>query len=264
MLYIGTSGYSYTGWIGCFYPEGMRKWEFLAYYQRHFNAVEINYSYYSMPSRKTMLGLVRQTRTDFKFCVKAHRSITQARSQETQLYTDFLAGIEPLIQHQRLLCVLLQFPPSFNLQREHVNQLAFIRQQWPNLPLAVEFRHRSWTEDERTFSFLREKKIAYCCVDEPPLPKLLPPLAVVTADFAYVRFHGRNAAAWSGQSSGSRYDYQYSRQELEEWAGKIRQMQTEAENICVFFNNTDWGYAVQNARQLAEILGHPICFENET
>jgi uncharacterized protein YecE (DUF72 family) len=256
MLYIGTSGYSYDDWVGPFYPEETAKRDFFAYYLRFFNCVEINFTHYALPSSRTIKAIAGKTPETFRFSVKSHQDMTLGRSQDPDLYGNYRAGIEPLIAQGKLACVLLQFPNRFDLSREHVNHLAFIRDQWPDLPLAVEFRHRSWVDDERTFDFLRDQRLAYCCVDEPRMAGLVPPVTAVTADFAYVRFHGRNAKHWYGsEEAWMRYNYLYSAEELQEWVPPVGDLQGQVEDVLVFFNNHYSGSAVQNALEFAELLG---------
>ncbi len=110
-------------------------------------------------------------------------------------------------------------------------------------------------DDERTFSFLRDKQMAYCCVDEPRMQDLVPPVTAVTAPLAYVRFHGRNAAKWYGsEQSWERYNYLYNEAELREWVAPVQELQRQAEDVLVFFNNHYSGSAAQNALEFAELL----------
>ena len=255
MLYLGTSGYYYDDWVGPFYPEGMGKQDFLQFYARFFNCVEINFTHYAQPTRATIQRMVERTPDDFKFTVKSFKDMTIGRSQDPMIYREYRAGIEPLIASGKLGCILLQFPNGFNLTRQNVNHLAFIRAQWPDLPLAVEFRHKSWIEDERTFDFLTENDIAFCCVDEPQLAGLLPPLARLTAGFGYVRFHGRNAAKWyKSEHAWERYHYDYALDELREWLPKVQALRAQAADVYVFFNNHYGANAVKDAQEFAELL----------
>ena len=256
MFYIGTSGYSYDDWVGRFYPEKTAKTDFFALYQRQFNCVELNFTHYTLPAPGTTAALARKAPEGFKFAVKSFQDMTIGRSQDAELYRRYAFGIAPLIEQGKLACVLLQFPNQFVLSRDHVNHLAFIRGQWPDLPLAAEFRHRSWVDDERTFDFLRDQRIAYCCVDEPRMQDLVPPVTAVTAPLAYVRFHGRNSEKWyRAEHAWERYNYLYSEAELREWVEPVRQLQADAAEVLIFFNNHYSGSAAQNALEFAELLG---------
>lgn len=255
MLHLGTSGYSYDDWVGPFYPLRTPKKGFFDVYQQHFNSVEINFTHYALPQQSTIKSIADRAREGFVFAVKSFKDMTLGRSRDPQVYAEYRYGLDPLVRQNKLGCVLLQFPNGFVLSRPNVNHLAFIREQLADLPLCVEFRHRSWVEEARTFDFLRDQAIAYCCVDEPQLQDLVPPLVRVTSPLAYVRFHGRNAAEWyGGQHAWSRYNYRYSDAELREWVPGVRELMTQAEHTFVYFNNHYGANAAQNALDLARLL----------
>ncbi len=257
MIRIGTSGYSYDDWVGPVYPEGTNKRDFLSIYAQKFDTVEVNYTYYHPPSAETLGAMARKTGDNFVFTLKATREMTLERSQEPDIYRQYVDALAPLIDADKFGCVLLQFPNSFKLDKDNVNHLAFIREQWPELPLVVEFRHRGWVEDERTFDFLREHSLGFCCVDQPQFDSLIPPIAVATSDLAYVRFHGRNYEKWwQHDEAWERYNYLYSGDELQEWLPKVRELDEAAETTYVLFNNHYQGQAVQNALEFAELLEH--------
>jgi uncharacterized protein YecE (DUF72 family) len=255
MIRIGTSGYSYDDWVGPVYPTGTDKRDFLSIYAQKYRTVEINYTYYRPPSAQTLAQMMAKTPDDFTFTLKATNKMTHERSQDPDIYRQYSDALAPLIDGGKFGCILLQFPNSFKLHSDNVAHLVFIRQQWPQLPLVVEFRHRSWVEDERTFDFLRQHRFGFCCVDQPQFSNLLPPIAVTTSDVAYVRFHGRNYDKWwKHDEAWERYDYLYSRDELREWLPRVRQLNTEAETTYLFFNNHYHGSAAQNALEFAELL----------
>lgn len=255
MLHVGTSGYSFDDWVGPFYPEGTDTSDFLSYFATRLACVEVNYTYYRLPVAKTLRIMESNTPPDFVFTLKATKTITHDQSRQRDEYEAYRKNLAHLIEAGKFGCVLLQFPNSFHLERENVNHLAFVREQWPDLPLAVEFRHKSWVEDDRTWEFLRDRNFAYCCVDEPQFSSLVPPIAEVTADIAYVRFHGRNYDKWwQHEQMYERYDYLYSRDELKEWLPKVRSLSNDTEQTYVFFNNHYEAQAVQNAMEFADML----------
>lgn len=257
MLYLGTSGYSYDDWVGPFYPKGLPKHDFLPHYTRFFNCVEVNYTHYAQPTQATMQGMVDRTAPDFRFAVKSFKDMTLGRSQDPVLYREYRYGIEPLVKSGKLGCILLQFPNRFSLSKPNVNHLAFIREQWPELPLVVEFRHASWIEDARTFDFLRDQQMGFCCVDQPQIEGLLPPVVELTSSLAYARFHGRNAEQWyQSDHAWERYNYRYTEAELREWVPRVKDLQAKAQDVYVFFNNHYGANAVTNAQQFAELLGN--------
>ena len=251
---IGTSGYSYEDWIGPVYPAGTEKRDFLSLYAKEFPLVELNFSYYQQPAARTLERMVEATPEGFLFSIKAHRSMTHefAESWAEDIAT-FKEGVRPLVESGRLAAILLQFPYSFAYSTESRTRLATLCERLAGLPLAVEFRKSEWLR-EQVYQGLRERGIALVSVDEPDLPRLLRPSAEATADLAYVRFHGRNKANWWTGDNASRYDYLYSEAELGEWVERIRTILARARMLMIFFNNHSRGRAVENARQMRELL----------
>jgi len=124
----------------------------------------------------------------------------------------------------------------------------------------VEFRNREWVKDE-VFEFLRERQIGWCAVDEPQFKSLMPPIVMATSPVGYVRFHGRNYRQWWAGHSKLRYDYLYSKDELQEWIPKIQTLAQEAQKVYVFMNNCFQGQAATNAIELRDLLqesGTPV------
>lgn len=255
MIYIGTSGYSYDDWVGPFYPKGLPKNEWLAYYAREFPACEVNFTYYRLPNARTLAAMAARTPPGFIFTVKASQELTHGREDPDAAFVAFRTGIGPLVERGCLGCVLAQFPYSFHATAENRAYLQRFRDRLEGLPTVIEFRNRAWVSDE-TFGLLRELGLGYCCVDEPRLPGLIPPVAVATGPVAYVRFHGRNAKKWwQHENAYERYDYTYSEEELREWQPKIQSLDGQTEVTFVFANNHWQGQAVSTARQLRMMLG---------
>lgn len=255
---IGTSGFSYQDWRGPFYPEDMPARAFLERYSADFDTVELNATYYRIPSLKSLAGMVARTPPGFVFTVKAHQDLTHHWGEQAERTLPvFRRALEPFAAGGKLGAVLLQFPFSFQPSPEAVAYVERLAGELAESSPVVEFRHRAWFTPER-LEWLRARKLAVCCVDEPDLPNLLPPLALVTGPVAYVRFHGRNRAAWwdSGapRDPGARYDYLYDEKELAEWAPRVRAMAGAAERVYVYFNNHPGGKAVQNAREFRALL----------
>lgn len=255
MIRIGTSGYSYDDWVGPVYPESTPSRDYLRHYARQFDTVEVNYTYYQSPSAQTLAAMASATPDGFLFTLKATRQMTLETSQDPDIYRQYADGLTPLLEAGKFGALLLQFPNAFKLSRAAVGHLAFIRNQWPDLALVVEFRDRSWVDDERTFDFLRDHDLGFCCVDQPQFKSLLPPEPIFTADPAYVRFHGRNYEKWwRHDHAWERYNYLYDEQELRQWLPKVRQLDDAATTTYVMFNNHYAGQAAQNALQFAELL----------
>ncbi|MCD6518478.1 MAG: DUF72 domain-containing protein [Anaerolineae bacterium] len=255
MIHIGTSGFSYKDWEGPFYPQGLPDGDKLAFYAQEFDTVEVNFSFYRVPTPGTLVRMARKTPPGFVFTIKAHQEMTHKREDNAQVFEDFRRALEPWLLEGRLGCVLAQFPSSFHnvpLNREY---LRLFRRRLPDLPLVVEFRHREWVTEE-TFGLLRELGVGFCCVDQPRFRSLVPPIAVATADIAYVRFHGRNAQKWWRHNEAwERYDYTYSEEELRPWVPKIRHLDEQARETFVFANNHWQGQAIDTARKLKRLLG---------
>ncbi len=255
-ILIGTSGYSYDDWVGPVYPEGTPKGEFLSLYAKQFPVVELNFSYYQQPTARALERMVESTPDSFLFTLKAHKSMTHEIGDTWEKdIAIFREGIRPLIDAGRLAAILLQFPYSFAYTPQSRKRLGVLCSKLEGFPLAVEFRKSDWLS-EHVFDGLRERGVALVSVDEPNLPRLLRPTSTVTADFSYVRFHGRNAADWWTGDNASRYDYLYKEDELAEWVDRIRAILARARLLMIFFNNHRRGMAVQNAMQMRELLLH--------
>ncbi len=258
---IGTSGWSYADWKTVFYPEKIKQYEMLDYYAKHFPIVEINFTYYRMPERKHLTKMSQRVPDDFEFFVKAnqdmtHYKITEVRRKDLpQIFQEFYNAIIGL--GDKVKGILYQFPWSFKPTEENYKHLEFIAQFIQSTgqvsDIIFEFRNREWLT-KRTSELMRKYNIVYCCVDEPRLKGLIPPIVRVTGPFAYIRFHGRNSKAWWKGDSKERYNYLYTKEELQEWIPKIEQLSKEADTVYIFFNNCHSGNAVKNAEMLQEML----------
>jgi len=236
----------------------------LEYYARWFSTVEINATFYASrpPDNRARLNpamaenWIAITNGRVQFCVKAPRVFSHERRGPKENGTVFKEFLAPLIEARALGCVLIQFPQSFRPGPEQLAYVSKFRDYLRDVPVAAEFRHRSWAAP-RVFELLVREQISYVCVDEPQLSALLPPIVRATAAVAYVRFHGRNAERWyDHEQAWQRYDYSYTDGELEEWAGKLEYLASaaEVERIHAFFNNHAHGQAVDNARRLRMII----------
>ena len=254
MLYIGTSGFSYDDWVGPYYPQGLKKTEWLSFYAQEFSTVELNSSYYGIPTTFSMERMAAKTPEGFQFTVKAHQDMTHKRENNEAVFVQFNAALKPLIDQGKFGCVLAQFPNSFHNTPDSLDYLKLLRQRMGDVTVVVEVRNRDWLQDE-TFAFLRQQRLGFCCVDEPRLSTLMPPVAVATSDVTYVRFHGRNAKKWwDHKEAWERYDYTYKPEELQEWAPKLKDLAQKSQRLFVFANNHYRGQAIDTARQLRLLL----------
>jgi uncharacterized protein YecE (DUF72 family) len=254
MILIGASGFSYDDWVGPFYPESLPKQDWLTYYSQHFRACELNFSYYRVPTAKSLEQMAEKSGGRVEFVVKANQEMTHVREDNAQVFASFNNALIPLTEQKLLGGVLAQFPYSFHNTQDNRAYLKRFKEQMGNIPVVVEFRNCRWI-NEATFKLLRELGCGFCCVDEPLLKGLLPPVAVVTSDIGYVRFHGRNQEKWwEHDDPAERYDYLYTEAELQEWIPKIQALEKHSKKVYVFTNNHRKGKAVQNAKQLQLML----------
>jgi uncharacterized protein YecE (DUF72 family) len=269
-IYIGTSGWSYPKgegtWKGYFYPSG--KINELEYYSQYFNTVELNSSFYRPPNPGYVYNWAKRTPADFRFAVKLWQKFTHPKMYEqatgneaiiSQADVDtFVRSLEPLVKSGKLGALLAQFPPSFKNDDYSRQILGAISNAFEQYHLAVELRHRSWSDDESTAVFLRERNIAWVQIDEPKFKTSVAAEIPVTASMAYFRFHGRNAKEWWTGDSETRYRYFYSAEEIEELAERVREAAAETRLLFAFFNNHWQGYAPRNAVDLKKSLQLPF------
>jgi uncharacterized protein YecE (DUF72 family) len=254
MILVGTSGFSYADWVGPFYPPGLSRNEFVAYYGRHFRACELNFSYYRMPTAPALERMAEKSANAVIFVVKANQAMTHVRKDNDRVFVDFREALKPLRERQVLGGVLAQFPFSFQRTAANIAYVQRLKDWLGDVPVIVEFRHTAWIK-QATFSLLKDLGLGFCCVDEPPLKGLLPPLAVATSANGYVRFHGRNREKWwRHDDPAERYDYLYPEEELRAWVPRIKTLERQCERVFVFMNNHRHGQAVVNATQIAALL----------
>lgn len=243
-IMLGTSGWSYKDWVGPFFEKKEKK---LFFYTKFFQTTEINSTFYRYPSRSMVYGFYRASPKGFIFSAKLPRLITHKKRLNPNLKVEndllrFLELMEPLRANGKLGAILIQLPPSFVFEKHYENLTSFVELLPEDFEFAVEFRDLSWLRAE-TWRILKENNVAYTIVDEP----LLPPEIHVTADFGYIRWHGRGGRPW--------YNYHYSQQELEEWVPKVKTVSKKVDKVYGYFNNHYQGYAAENCVEILEMLG---------
>jgi uncharacterized protein YecE (DUF72 family) len=277
---IGCCGWQYDDWVGPFYPPEKkdRKGEWLEYYGRFFDCVEIDSSFYSVPGRHTVDAWIQKGKRigDFEFSIKMHQEITHANMVEGNIAEalararDFERSVcAPLSDNNLLGAVLMQLSPYFRKTGKDLgSNLPVLKEVLGGLDTdkyryVVEFRHRSWLDDAgkqihpEALDVLRERKAAVCILDGPGFPTT----RQQTADHAYIRFHGRNHDLWYTKEKAeddtriNRYDYLYKEEELNPWVGEVESIEERARDVRIVFNNHGHAKAVQNGLQLRKLLG---------
>lgn len=270
-------------------PDATTAAERLAFYAAHFPTVEVDSSYYALPSERNAELWAVRTPPGFIFNFKAFGWLTQHAAETARLpkaikellpapllatarikgpprpalelaFQMFWSALGPLRAADKLGYLLFQFPPYVTFRASNFDYLAALRERMPEAAIAVEFRHPSWLAAEReraqTLRFLREHRFVLVAIDTPVetgLPLLLEP----TADEAYVRFHGRNRENWYKHNVGAaeRFKYLYAERELGEWAGRLRRLRGVT-RAFVIFNNCYSNYGIMNATTMQNLLRH--------
>jgi uncharacterized protein YecE (DUF72 family) len=296
---IGTSGWNYPSgkgtWNGIFYPRGRGRpkgFDELAFYAEHFNTVEVNSTFYGQPRADVCRGWADRTPSDFEFAVKLYQKFTHptmfrsrvakqiagtigtevpgdlrpealdalARPNDADL-EEFRRGIDPLASTGKLGALLAQFPPSFKDTPESQDYLSDLLRRLASYPVAVELRHRSWSDRlGDTLGLLNGFNAAWVQIDEPKFRFSIRQnyLPNVTG-FYYMRLHGRNAAQWwRHDKSEDRYDYLYSNDELKEFSETADAARRLVKKLYLYTNNHFSAKSVANAAMIKQQLGEPI------
>ena len=232
MIHVGTSGYNYPEWKGSFYPSDLPAAKMLPYYAERFSTVEINYTFYRMPTAKLVTGWAAQVPADFRFTLKAPRRITHDRklrdvADSLRAFLDAASELGP-----RLGAVLFQLPPTFKKDLAALDE--FLGTMPPRVCGAFEFRHDSWLNEE-VYARLRERNLALCIADSETRKTPI----IATADYAYLRLR----------------DEGYQEQDIATWAASIRDLDTRCSDVFVYFKHEDEGKGPEFGRMLREKLG---------
>ncbi|MBS3818836.1 DUF72 domain-containing protein [bacterium] len=258
--FVGTAGWSYQDWEGIVYPSkkssSFHPLPFLAHY---LNLVEINSTFYRIPSIRISLSWIKKIKDhpDFLFTVKLHQVFTHQRKDFSQKdVDDFKLGIEPLRAKNRLAAILLQFPWSFVNTTQNWDYLANLFGHFSHFPLALEVRHSSW-DVPSFYDLLSEHRVSFCNIDQPLFRNSIKPSTAATNPaLSYVRLHGQNYEKWFQKDAGrdERYNYFYTKKELQPWVERIKNLSDKSEKVCVVTNNHYRGQAFANALQIKNML----------
>ena len=296
-LRIGTSGWSYpTGkgtWNGLFYPQRGGRGEArrsqaggfdeLTWYAEHFDVVEVNSSFYGPPTPATTKNWARKTPPGFEFCLKLYQKFTHPGMYKKAALADLpdqsagvLAGLarvtaadvgifkdalEPLAAAGRLGALLAQFPPSFHDTPPNREYLDWLLTTFGEFSVAVELRHKTWSDRHgETLALLNRHDAAWTQIDEPKFRFSIRQNWLPNQEgFAYMRLHGRNAAQWWHHDlAEDRYNYLYSKEELEPIAEVARSTAAIVKKAYLFMNNHFASKAVVNAVVMKHMLGEPV------
>lgn len=273
-ILVGCSGWSYDDWVGKFYPLALarKKGEWLSYYAQFFKTVEINSTFYKPPGELQVQSWIRKCKDlpGFEYSVKVPQLVTHMAMVEADLERAIFWAVSfertcvgPLAESNLLGAVLLQLSPYFKNNPSSLDMLEKVLDAVSHEKhnYAVEFRHNSWLDessnelDPAALDILRDRNIARVLIDGPGIHSG----KKLTADHAYVRFHGRNCDIWyKGEKEDdhrlNRYDYLYSRPQLEPWVSRISQAELEAAKVRVYFNNHARSKSVRNAFMLMDML----------
>lgn len=286
MIRVGTSGWSYPSgrgtWKGLFYPASPgrstsdRAFDALAYYAERFDTVEVNSTFYRVQPPQTAIGWSRRTPAGFLFAIKLFQKFTHPERylKKTGLdpwdlgrkdIDEFRAMLDPLAAAGKLGPLLAQFPPSFHDEPAAREYIDWLLETFRDHQMAVELRHRSWSDAAAgTDALLARHRAGLVLIDEPRFESsiALSPSLVTAADPsrpAYLRLHGRNAAAWwRPEQSEDRYNYLYSREELKPFVEIASEAATSGRQVFVYMNNHFSAKAVANAAIIKADLGQPV------
>jgi uncharacterized protein YecE (DUF72 family) len=246
--------------------ETREKFDELAYYAERFDTVEVNTTFYGQPKATVAQTWVDRTPAHFEFSLKLFRHLTHADvpgipQLDVALVDEYRRGIEPLARAGRLGALLAQFPPSFKQSSESQAYLDGLLAQLHDYPVAVELRHRSWSDHfSETLSLLNARKAALTQIDEPKFKLSIRQnqLPNITG-FYYMRLHGRNAAQWwRHDKSEDRYNYLYSADELKVFSQTADAARRLVKKFYLYFNNHFASKSVVNALMIKKLLDEPI------
>ena len=283
---IGTSGWSYPSgqgtWNGIFYPapagrqrRGTPKFDELSFYAEHFNTVEVNSSFYRIPTAETAEKWAARTPRNFEFSLKLYQKFTHPEmfvkatgSDPTDLsqrdVDEFKTAIDPLARAGKLGALLAQFPPSFKNESDTRGYLEWLLERFHDYPVAVELRHRSWSDErDEILSLLKHFGAAWAQIDEPKFKgSIRQSRSGDPGAFYYLRLHGRNAAQWwKHDKSEDRYNYLYSAEELAPFAEATREVSRKVKKAYLYANNHFSAKSVANAAILQYQLGQEVAGE---
>jgi uncharacterized protein YecE (DUF72 family) len=277
MIKVGTSGWSYPSgdgrWNGIFYPARRSKgFDDLAFYAQHFDTVEVNSSFYRVPSVESTAAWARRTPPGFDFSLKLYQKFTHPEmflkatgmdpaDLDRRDVDEFRAALDPLARAGKLGALLAQFPASFKNEPSSRGYLEWLLRAFKDYALAVELRHRSFSEDPiEAMQLLAEYGAALVQIDEPKFKDSIRQNRRPNVNtIYYMRLHGRNAAEWwTHEKSEDRYNYLYSASELDPIVEDVEAASRDVRKTYVYANNHFSAKSVANAASIKNKLGQPL------
>ncbi|MCP4158263.1 MAG: DUF72 domain-containing protein [bacterium] len=254
----GTAGWSYKDWVGTVYPPKIpRDFNHLSFLAESFDFVEVNTSFYRIPSLKLTEGWVRKTEDldHFDFWIKVFQNFTHKLVLDRNEVESFKKSLVPLVNASKLAGLLAQFPYSFKLNTRNLDYVITLSRIFESYPLAIEFRHNGWNRKE-VLDVFQQNNIIWCNIDQPVISQSLPLTSAIThPEVSYVRLHGRNYESWfSNDGRDARYNYDYKAIELNQIAETIKHIAKMAKKVFVSGNNHYKGSAVKNLKELKKLL----------
>ncbi len=242
---IGTSGFSYKDWLGNFYPQFVPQADFLKFYSSKFTTVEIDMTFYRIPTEEMVVRWARTVPDNFVFAAKfpqtvTHEGTTASRLEDARTFTTVMRHLGA-----KLGPLLLQFPYSFKPEQEDL-LMRLIGAMPPDMRISVELRNKAWLDREHIFNCMRDKNIALCLTEHPWMPRL----KLQTADFVYVRFLGDHRKIEENFS----YVREPKEEELKWWRDLIAEVAASGKDLYAYFNNHFSGHAPSTAFRLLEML----------
>lgn len=291
-ILVGTASWSDPGFVEHWYPKKMKAGERLAWYAQHFEMVEVNSTFYSVPDARTVERWCKETPNEFTFDVKLHQlfsfhstpakllppelqrmaeidakgKVNATPKLQEKLLRIFLATMSILRRENKLGVLLLQLSPAFSPRKHQLGELDDLLGALHDHPPAVEFRNRNWATGDQlrsTIDFVKKHGAIFVNVDAPSAEHftIMPSDvdAVTNDEAAYLRLHGRDAKAYTtGKTVATRFDYDYSDKEIVEVATRSRKLAKQARQTHIVFNNNNLDYAPRAALRLRKALGQLV------
>lgn len=266
MIKIGLTGW---GDHPTLYSTATLSREKLFDYSGHFPIVEVDSSFYSIPSVQNVEKWCSDTPSNFKFVVKAYQGMTGHLrgdlpfESRNDMINAFKESVDAFKKAGKLGMVLVQFPPWYDCSSKNILYIRYIKEQLSDYPIAIEFRNQTWYSDamkEKTLQFLKENECIHTVCDEPQAGSGSVPLVpIATSDKVLLRIHGRNIHGWRNAGNNSnwrevRFLYDYNEEELQGLARSVEDLQQQCKDVFVLFNNNSGHHAANNAKRLQQIL----------